>query len=154
MYIKSNIHESKLVFIHYANSLSEMQLSERPVLMCVKERDQLLSILPWREEPGLSLPGGGKALQALPRSCLDFKSGLSCAGALREVTLPLSSICHLKVSGEGPSHMFVCCKLPLWQLCKCPETSCSWLFQGGLGRFRTCGYSCSWLSSLGLTLCM
>lgn len=32
MYIKSNIHESELVFIHYTNSFSKMQLSKRPVL--------------------------------------------------------------------------------------------------------------------------
>lgn len=38
MYIKSNIHESKLVFIRYTNSFSETQLSERPGLD-VKERD-------------------------------------------------------------------------------------------------------------------
>lgn len=38
MYIKSNIHESKLVLIHYTNSFSKMQQSERPGLMGVKER--------------------------------------------------------------------------------------------------------------------
>lgn len=87
MYIKSNIHESELVFIHYTNSFSKMQLSKRPVLMWVR-KDELHSLLHGRKEAAME---GGK-LSRLPWGPTVWESSPSCAEALKERQLPLPSV--------------------------------------------------------------
>lgn len=82
MYIKSNIHESKLVFIHYTNSFSKMQLCERPGLMCVKEG---LALCAGGEGTGLAWHMKG---QCTPGSCdvlpehKGCERGLNCARSI------------------------------------------------------------------------
>lgn len=87
MYIKSNIHESKLVFIHYTNSFSEMKLSKRPVLMSVR-KDELHGLLLGRKKSAME---GGK-LSRLPWGPTVRESSLNCAGTLKERELPLLSV--------------------------------------------------------------
>lgn len=81
MYIKSNIHESKLVFIHYTNSFSKMQLCERPGLMCAREGLALDVLLGRGQAWHLKGQGSPGSCDVLPehKGC---ERGLNCARSI------------------------------------------------------------------------